>query len=82
MAEDRLHFEAASSLEDGATFAITDGNGYQIFDRDKRTGKHVVVAVSQEQAVDSYNYTFECTTHLNQKQAVELRDWLIAHFPI
>lgn len=79
--DERLHFEAASSQEDSATFAVTDGNGYQIFDRDKRKGKHVIVSVAEEKAVDSYNQTFTCSIHLSPSQAINLRDWLSHHFP-
>lgn len=78
--EPRLHFEAKSSWEDGATFAITDGNG-EVSGSDKITGKCVAVSVAEEKAVGSYNEWFECTVHLGPDQAKALRDWLIAHFP-
>jgi len=35
------------------------------------------ISVSQEQAVDSYNQMFSCTTILTREDAMRLRDWLI-----
>jgi hypothetical protein len=41
----------------------------------------VCISVAQEQAVDSYNQTFNCSIHLDQHQARMLRDWLIRNVP-
>lgn len=76
--ETRLHFEAGGSEEDSVTFAITDGD--EALFR-PRKGKFVAVSVAEEHAVDSYNSTFECTFHLDETQAIAVRDWLNAHFP-
>ncbi len=50
-------------FEEGAIFALNEAGG-------------VTVNVSQEQAVDSNNQSFECTMSLSRKQAVDLLKWL------
>lgn len=40
------------------------------------------IAVSNEQAVDSYNDVFECDIFLDKDAAIQLRDYLIKHFPL
>ena len=37
----------------------------------------LTIAVTQEQAVDSYNQTFECTAYLSRQDAERLRDYLV-----
>lgn len=64
--EKRLCFESASSFEEGATFTTNKEGG-------------IGVAVAEEQAVDSYNQSFTCHDTLDRAQAIQLRDWLIAH---
>lgn len=68
---ERLHMEAEDSYEDSITFSI---------EYDAPGGKkgQLCIAVSEEQAVDSYNELFECTIHLTNAQTVMLRDWLNA----
>ena len=39
--------------------------------------KQVIISVSQEKAVDSYNTVFECSIDLDVYNAIKLRDWLI-----
>lgn len=41
----------------------------------------LTVAVSEEQAVDSYNDSFECSMHLSKERAERLRDRLCEWFP-
>ena len=41
----------------------------------------LVVVVSEEKAVDSYNESFECCLDMTAEQAAELRDWLNEKFP-
>ena len=54
-------------FEEGAQFSV-DGDG-------------IIVSVSEEQAVDSYNQSFECNMTMTRRQAEKLRDWLVAQFP-
>lgn len=65
---DGIRFEATDTYEDGATFTIGESGG-------------VVVCVSEEKAVDSYNQWFECTLTMTPEQSIQLRDWLNAKFP-
>ena len=67
-AASRLVFEAKHSPEEGVTFVATEAGGLSI-------------AVAEEQPMDSYNQTFECTIHLSADNARTLRDWLIERFP-
>jgi hypothetical protein len=61
----RLSLESTQSFEEGAVFSMApDG--------------HLCVAVTDDQAVDSYNHTFTCHAHLSRKQARTLQDWLNA----
>lgn len=46
-----------------------------------RTDDGVVVAVSEERAVDSYNAYFTLEIDLPLREAQALRDWLIANVP-
>jgi hypothetical protein len=65
---DRLTLEATQCFQEGAVFARTkDGS--------------VVVCVSEEQAVDSYNQSFTCNMTMTPEQAVQLRNWLVMQFP-
>ena len=54
-------------------------NAITVFVDDKRITH---VSVSDEQAVDSYNSTFECTIALKEKIAIRLRDYLNREFPV
>ncbi len=68
MREETIIFEPSFSFEEGCQFT-----------RDK--SGLLIVSVAEEQAVDSYNQSFECTAHLTPDQAVQLRDWLNKQFP-
>jgi len=59
-----IRFEPNNTFEEGATFAF-DQRG------------HLLVSVSEEKAVDSYNQSFECTLTMTPEQAIQLRDWLV-----
>lgn len=65
--ENTIKFEPSQSFEEGATFT--------------RSGSGIIVSVSEEKAVDSYNSSFECSLTMTREQAIELRDWLNKHFP-
>jgi hypothetical protein len=64
---DSLQFEPSESFEEGATFAALDNGG-------------LLVSVSEEKAVDSYNASFECNMTMTPMQVRQLRDWLNAKF--
>lgn len=64
---DRIRFEPSHSFEEGAVFSKYP------------TG--IIVSVSQEKAVDSYNQSFECDLTMTDEQAIQLRDWLLHHYP-
>jgi len=64
----RLYFEAKGDPENVAVFYANRDGG-------------LTVSVSDEQAVDSYNTTFECTFYLSADQAQQLRDLLNVEFP-
>jgi hypothetical protein len=42
----------------------------------------MTVSVAEEKAVDSYNQSFECSLTMTDEQAIQLRDWLLDHYPI
>lgn len=65
-----LHFESASSWEDGVTFALPTQDRFALS-----------ISVAEEKAVDSYNQTFVCRCHLTEKQVEKLRHWLNEAFP-
>lgn len=65
--ETLLHLESNDTFEEGADFELA--------------GDGIVVSVSEEKAVDSYNQSFTCSLTMNRAQAVQLRDWLNRHFP-
>lgn len=44
-------------------------------------GEGVMIAVSEEHAMDSYNQEFECSIHLPEEQAKRLRDLLNQWLP-
>ena len=56
-------FSGLNYGEEGATFTL-DARGL------------LIVSVSEEKAVDSYNESFECTLTMTPSQVVLLRDWL------
>jgi hypothetical protein len=47
----------------------------------RNRGGELSVAVAEEQAMDSYNHTFECTAYLSREDAERLRDYLNENFP-
>jgi hypothetical protein len=55
-------FEPKHAFEEGSQFTVD--------------GDKLIVSVSDEQAVDSYNQSFTCTHTMTREQAVKLRDWL------
>lgn len=63
-----LRLEPSYSFEEGADFVKHDGNG-------------MTVSVAEEKAVDSYNQSFECSLTMTDEQAIQLRDWLLNHYP-
>lgn len=64
----RLVLEAKQSFEEGATF-VSDGN-------------ELGIDVAEEQAIDSYNASVSCHLSATREQAIQLRDWLIAQYPL
>lgn len=62
MSKNNIFFDTEDTYEEGADFSIKRGR--------------LIIAVAQEQAVGSYNDSFECTATLSRKQGIELRDWL------
>lgn len=59
----RLYFEVAGDPDNAAVFYANTAGG-------------LMVAVSEEQAVDSFNETFECSIALAREDAIKLRDYL------
>lgn len=59
-------FNGPNYGEEGATFVLNK-EGW------------LLVSVSEEKAMDSYNSSFECTLTMTPSQAAQLRDWLNAH---
>lgn len=57
-----LVLEATDSDEESASFVWDD--------------QALIISVTEEQAVDSYNAEFECTLTATPEQARQLRDWL------
>ena len=57
-----LRFESPHDSDNVATFALNKFG--------------LTVSVAEEQAVDSYNSTFECDFDLTAEQVAQLRDWL------
>lgn len=53
----------AVGFQEGSQFTVAKDGG-------------LIVSVSDEQAVDSYNLSFTCTHMMTKEQAVKLRDWL------
>lgn len=66
---------------DGFYFeAPDDADNAVIVSKNKDGG--IIIAVSEEQAVDSYNSMFECVAYLPEADAIRLRDYLARAFPI
>jgi len=57
-----LVLESSFDFENGLTAAIDDGA--------------ICISVQEEQAVDSYNCSFDCSIHLTIEQVVTLKEWL------
>lgn len=71
------------AVGDGQTIIFEptlDGHGFEEGGWFKLHNGGLIVSVAQEQAVDSYNQSFECSLTMTREQAVQLRDWLIQHF--
>lgn len=83
MNERRLVIESTDQWEDEATFVFSDE---QLPDEDRDifpTNKGgLIISVSEEHAVDSYNSMFECTIHLTPEQTETLLTWMLQNFPI
>jgi hypothetical protein len=60
--DNRLVLSAEIYFEDEATFVFEDGK--------------LIVSVSEEKAMDSYNEMFECSLHLTAEQTKTLAGWL------
>jgi hypothetical protein len=63
-----LRLEPSSSFEEGADIV--------------KRSEGIIITVAEEKAVDSYNASFECSLTMTDEQAMELRDWLIYHYPL
>ena len=59
---------------------LSDSHEYAEFAALRNGG--ILIAVTEEKAMDSYNQEFECKLYASAEQATALRDWLLAHFPI
>lgn len=65
----RFHFENDSDSENELNIILCESGGIR-------------VSVAEEMAMDSYNQTFDCAVQLDKVSAVNLRDFLIEHFPL
>lgn len=72
----RLVLESDQSFEEQLTASVNESWEWCHPSTVPSALGRICISVADEQAVDSYNQSFECSIHLRREQAIKLRDWL------